>query len=206
MEQTPNTVSFAIPLFAALMLGLSAVWLFYGWRLYRLFTTLLMAMAAAMTGWYFVSPHFGMDVQYLPPLLLGLAGGVVAIPLQRVAAFVLDGALGALVAMGIAVGFCHVPIEGGSPQLIAIAAAGFLLVGIPAAVFFQFLKVLSTAGYGAFLAIVGTAAVVHAFVDEPPTIGTGLVVGSLAVWAILTTVGAIFQWRSLIIHKSQTGA
>jgi len=204
MEEPHVTNTLLVPLLSASLLAVSIVWLFYGWRLYWLFITLLTAIVSAFFGWYFVSPHLEIDVRYLPPLLLGLAGGAMAIPLQRVAAFVLDGALGAIIAVAVGVGFCNVPLEFSSPQIAAIAAAGFLTAGVPAAIFFNVLKTVSTAGYGAFLAIVGCAAIAFAFAEEPPVVGASLVVACLGIWVALTTVGVVFQWRSQIIHKAQT--
>jgi hypothetical protein len=204
MDGAQGTSSLMVPLLSAVLLTMSAVWLFYGWRIYSLFITVLTAASASIVGWYFVSPHFAEDVRYLPPLLMGLAGGVMAIPLQRVAAFVTQGLLGAAIALAIAVGFCNVVLDFSSPQIIAVAAAGFLIAGVPAAIFYKFLKIISTAGYGAVLGVAGVAAIVFAFADEPPTVGAGLAVLGLAVWAGLTLLGVVVQWRQQIIHKTQT--
>jgi hypothetical protein len=204
MDETQAANSLVIPLLSAVLLTMSAVWLFYGWRLYSLFITVLTASASAVVGWYFISPHFGEDVRYLPPLLLGLAGGVMAIPLQRVAAFVTQGLLGAAIALAIAVGFCNVVLDFSSPQIWAIAAAGFLVTGVPAAIFYKFLKIVSTAGYGAFLAIAGVVAVMFAFSEQPPNVEAGFAAVALGVWVGLTLLGIIVQWRAQIIHKAQT--
>jgi len=206
MEQAQATNALLVPLASAGLLAISVIWLFYGWRFYWLFITLLTAMAASIVGWYFISPHVSTGVCYLPPLLLGVAGGAIAIPLQRVVAFVTTGALGAAIAVAVAVGFCNVPMDFSSPQLVAIEAAGFLTAGIPAAIFFKFLKVLITSGYGALLAIAAGVTIALVFIEEPQPLTTTMVVGGLALWAILTTAGVIFQWKSLIVHRAQTSS
>ncbi|MHC4714072.1 MAG: hypothetical protein ACYTAN_12505 [Planctomycetota bacterium] len=204
MEEGQAVSALYVPLISATLLTISVIWLFYGWRFYWLFITLLTAMASAIVGWYFVSPHFAENLRYVPPILLGVAGGAIAIPLERVVAFVTTGALGAAIAVGVAVGFCNVPMDFHSPQLVAIAAAGFLTTGIPAALFFKFLTVVITSGYGALLAIAVGVTIAVVFTNEPLAPTATTVIIALAVWSILTTAGVIFQWKSLIVHKAQT--
>jgi len=190
-------------LFAATALVFAAIWLFYGWRVYWLFAVVLTALSAAIVGWFFVAPHLDERFAYLPPLLLGIAGGALAIPLQRVVAFALTGVLGAGLSAVVAVRFCGVPLDLESPQLLAVAAAGFLIAGIPAAIFLRFLVVFITSGYGALLALGAAAAVAAIFVDEAPEIGEGALVALLVAWTVLTVTGVLVQLRSLVIHKAQ---
>lgn len=206
MDEAQATNALLVPLASASLLTISVIWLFYGWRFYWLFITLLTATAASIVGWYFISPHVAPGLRYLPPLLMGLGGGAIAIPLQRVVAFVTTGALGAVIAVAVAVGFCNVAMDFDAPQMVAIAAAGFLTAGIPAAIFFKFLTVLITSGYGALLAITAAVSIALVFIEEPQPLTTTMVIAGLAIWAILTTTGMIFQWKSLIVHKAQTSS
>lgn len=202
--QTANT--FLVALASASLLTVALIWLFHGWRFYWLFSTLLTAVAAAIVGWYFISPHLSIGTRYLPVMLMGLGGGALAIPLQRVVAFLTTGALGAVIAVAVAVGFCSVPMELASPQLVAISAAGFLTAGIPAALFFKFITVLITSGYGALMAIAAVCAIAVIFVDLPGAPTATTVAAGLALWAVLTGMGVLFQWRSLIVHRVQTSS
>jgi len=204
MGDYPVNEGYLVPVAATLMLATAAIWLFYGWRLYWLFITLLTGAAAAIVGWFFVSPHLDPEIQYIAPLLMGMAGAVIAVPLNRVVAFATSGALGALVAVAVAVGFCNVAPDPAAPEILAVAAAGFLAAGIPAAIFVKFLKVLSTAGYGALLAILGVGTIACVLLKETPRIKAEFVIAALIAWVVLTALGTLVQWRSLVIHKAQT--
>ncbi len=195
--------SMAMPWISAGLITTAVVWLFFGWRLYWLFVTLLTAAAASVVGWFFIAPQVPDGSRYLPPLLLGLAGGAVAIPLQRVVAFAAAGFLGALIAVAVSVGFCNVSLDFSSPQLVAIAAAGFLVAGVPSAIFLKFLTVFITSGYGALLGILGAVALGVVFMEDVPTLGVTTIIILLTTWTILTTTGIIVQFKSLVTHRAQ---
>lgn len=195
-----------IAVMSATLLSTAAVWLFYGWRLYWLFITLVTGSAAAIVGWFFVAPHFDEGLRYLPPLLLGIAGGAIAVPLRRFVAFAATGALGAVVAVCVAGGFCGMPVDAITSQFVAVAAAGFLVAGVPAAILSKSLNIVTTSGYGALLAIAAVAIFAFVSKEEPPNISAGTLVGLLAAWVALTTVGVIFQSRAVVIHKAQTAS
>ncbi len=204
MEPTQLSAAFVVPVISALLLTLAVIWLFYGWKFYWLFVTLLTAVASAIVGWYFIAPHFPEHLRYMAPLLMAVAGGAIAIPLQRVVAFATTGVLGAAVMVGIAVGFCHVPPDWSSSQLVALAAAGFLIAGLPAAIFYKFLTVIITSGWGAVLALVAASSVAFVYMGETPALSANIAVAFVITWLVLTTIGAIYQWKSQVIHKAQT--
>ena len=97
----------------------------------------------------------------------------------------------------MAVAFFHVPLDFKSIQLIAIASAGFLLAGIPAAIFLKFLAVFTTAGFGAILAIGAAGLLMAACISQMPAMTPQQLSASIIAWVAITVVGMVFQYRTM---------
>jgi hypothetical protein len=205
----PKTLSFSLSMAwaigAAMLLTQGALWLFYGWKLYRFFASVVTALVAAVVGTYFVSPHFAEKYALIPPFVMAIVGGILAIPLHRAAAFLLTGALGAVAGVAVGVVFCHVPLAITSRPAIACAAAGFLIAGIPAAIFLRVIVVFLTSAYGAIAAM--AAAVIVSFLclcvrRTPPADSTTLAV-LVGTWLVLTFTGMVFQYKFIKAERAE---
>ncbi len=201
-----ETSTFQLALFGvvgtATLLVNAVISIFYGWKVYRLFTTLLTALAAAVVGWFFVAPHLPAKYACVAPIVLGLAGVAIAFPMQRVAAFVTTGVLGAIVAV-IVGALYNMPLDFASGQTIAVAAAGFIVAGIPAAIFLRFFVVLTTSAWGALMALVAVAGLAFVCLSTLPAPDVQMLTVILAAWAVLTATGMVFQYRLIKAEQEE---
>jgi len=191
-------------------LTLAVVSLFYGWKFYRIFTSILTTCAAGMSGWFFVSPHIPGKASLLAPLILSAVGAAVSLLLVRIVTFTAIGLLGAGIASAIGVSYYEVPLDIRSAQLIAVASAGFIVAGIPAAIFHRFLAILATSAYGAVIAVASIMWLVVVCATggdfqnaekleqlrESMPATQEVLTAVLAAWVSITVLGIVFQYRT----------
>ena len=189
-------------IYAAALLVAAVPTLFYGWKLYRLFAALISAMAAAVIGWFYVAPMLPAKLAFLAPMVLGIGGGMLAIPLQRCAAFVAHGAFGALAAVAVASQY-GVPLDLAARKTQVAAAVGFLIVGIAAAIFLRFFVVFGTAAYGALSALAAAVVFPYGMLGRTPPIDRMTVVAVAAAWSILTVTGMVHQYKLIKAEKGR---
>ncbi len=196
----------------ASMFTIAVLWLFYGWKVYRFFTAALTASAAVIAAWVFISPHVPAKIVWLPPLACGIGGALLSFLVARAITFTAMGILGAAVTAAVAVGVFKVPLDVRSHELIGLAAAGFLVAGMPAAIFHRAVVVFITSTYGAGLALVATfelllvclsgrfvASAEVARTTLSPWVGRDVTIAVLAAWLAITIVGVVYQYR--LMHE-----
>lgn len=185
---------------ASVLLLQSALNLFYGWKMYRFFTATVTALLCVVLAWYLISPHMPARISFLAPLVLGAAGLAVALPVQRLAAFVSTGALGAVACLAAAFGF-GLPLDLSSWKTLSIAAAGFLAAGIPAAMYLQFVVVFVTSALGALGALTAAALLIFSLLSDAPPLDTTTYVVLALAWSTLTVTGMVSQYRQMESEK-----
>ena len=190
----------AAAIYASALLVHSALNLFYGWKLYRVFAAITTALVAAVVGWFLISPHLPAKVAYVAPFLLGAGGLALALPVQRVAAFVGTGILGAAAALVAAVHY-GLPLDLSCPKTVAAALTGFLAAAIPAAIFLRFFIVFLTSSVGALGALGAVGLLLFAALNATPPLDTMTYLMLVSAWSALTVTGMVFQYRLMSSEK-----
>lgn len=192
----------------ASMFTIAVLWLFYGWKVYKFFTAALTACAAVIASYFFVAPHLPTEIGWTVVIALGVAGALVSFVIERVLTFAAMGLLGAAVTGLVAILAFNVVPDPRSRELWAIIAAGFLIAGIPAAIFHRAIVVFVTSGYGALVAILATVEMLFACMlgktiltredimstASPWMVRDTLIAIGLA-WVAMTTIGVVYQHR-----------
>lgn len=195
---TNGTIVFGVlaAVCASVLLLQSALNLFYGWKMYRFFTATVTALLCVVLAWYFISPHMPPRISFIAPLLLGAIGLAVALPVQRVAAFVSTGALGSVACLAAAYGL-GIPADFSSWKTIIIAAVGFLAAGIPAAMYLKFVVVFVTSAIGALGALTAAALLIFSLLSDAPPLDTTTFLVLALAWSTLTVTGMVSQYRQM---------
>jgi len=179
----------------AALLVIASGLLFYGWRLYRLFTSLATGLVAAFAGWCFISPHLPAQAAAVAPLALGIGGVAAAIPLQRLAALVAMGAIGALTALLIGHSLYGVPLDFAERQAQLVGGCGFLGVGLCAAIFLRFFVVFFTSAYGGLVAIASVSLMLYSVTKSTPPVDVMTICVFSGAWSALTLIGMYYQYK-----------
>ena len=190
----------AAAIYASVLIVHSALNLFYGWKLYRLFTAVVTALVAAMAGWFLISPHLPRTLGIAVPFLLGVGGLAVAFPVQRVAAFISTGVLSGALALLVGVRY-GLPLDLSCAKTIAVGVAGFLAGAIPAAIFLRFFVVFLTSTAGAIGALGGVSLALFGASGAVPPLDTATYIVLVAAWTALTVTGMVFQYRLIAAEK-----
>lgn len=213
-------MAFAAAFVAANVLTAAALLLFFGWKIYKVFVSLMTGCALALVGWFFLAQYLPEKYRFIAPLVLGAAGIAVAIPLQRVVTFAITGALGAVIAAAVATHFYNLPFDFNStPFLIAVGSA-FIVTGALGAIFFRFLIVFITSAYGGGLAVSGALLVMLACLNQLPQIATdktsklslstvapldrNIFLGTMVTWGAVTIIGMVYQYRTMESPKKKS--
>ena len=138
--------------------------LLYGWKLYRFVVVLSTALAGAYLGWYLTYKYNWCPekARFLGPVVLGLVGGAVAIPLQKAAVFLVGASAGFVSVGPIAADLIWSNPPGPTAnQCLAVSGAAFLVMGFLSLLIFKGMVMVATSLFGATLALSGGVHIVQ---------------------------------------------
>jgi hypothetical protein len=201
----------------AMLFVLAVLWLFHGWKAYKVFVAALSGIAAAATGACFAVPHLPAQWGWVAPIVFAAAGITIAFLMERVFMFGAMGLMGAVVFAVMAVFVFNVAPWPISTTLGALAAAGFLLAGVPAAIFHKHVVVVLTSLWGSLIALGATGSVVAvcmggtsvftktgaAEAAKPLTTGSDTLLVVAITWLTLAVIGAVVQFRTMMEEGSK---
>lgn len=181
---------------AIVMLITGLMSLLYGWKLYRFVVIVATALAGAYLGWYLTYGYTWCPekLRFLGPIVLGLAGGVLAIPLQKAAVFF----------TGASVGFCSLgPFAAGlvwktppgptTTQALLASLGGFIVLGVLSVLVFKAMVMIATSLLGATLVLSGVAQIVQSVWVKDKDVFTTHQMELAGAYLVLAVCGVIFQ-------------
>jgi hypothetical protein len=161
--QPPEPVVKAVPqiVLAGLCFLIGAVFIFWGWKIYRVALTLMGALVGWTVGVVIAAP-LGVAAIFVA-LPLAVVCGLLAMLLQQVGVFLVAGLWGAFLVLG-----AHEMIQAAGARYLA-AAVAFFVVGILAVLLWRPMIIFLLAMFGAGL--VADAAAMTADLFKPGTAG-----------------------------------
>jgi len=177
-----------------LIVGLLA--LLYGWKLYKVLVIVATALAGAYLGWYLAHDYklLPEKIQFFGPLVLGLLGAVLAIPLQKAAVFFIGASIG-FVSLGplAADMIWKAPDQPTLTQYLITGGIAFIVMGILTLLMFRPMVMIATSMFGATLASSAAVQIVQTVWYPDKDMFSLYPVALAGVFMGLTVGGVIFQ-------------
>ena len=142
---------------AMTFMSFGVVCLFYGWRVFKVLVVICFAMAGLAIGWR-ISNIVGGGNSPLLGILLGVALGIVSVPLMRWSVGVLGAVAGALITGGLWYAF-QLPEQ----YMWAGALVGFVAGGMMSFIVFKVAVMLFSSLGGSLLVVAGVLALMHQY-------------------------------------------
>jgi hypothetical protein len=177
-----------------LIVGLMA--LLYGWKLYKFLVIVSTALAGAYLGWYVTYGYAWCpeNLRFLGPIVLGLLGGVLAIPMQRLAVFFVGASVGFVSVGPVAAQIIWDKAPGPTTtQYLIVSLIAFILMGITSLLVFKAMAIIATSLFGATLALSGGVQTAQALWFPDKDVYAFHQMELAAVFVVLAVSGVIFQ-------------
>jgi len=172
--------------------GLTA--LLYGWKLYRILLVISCGLAAAYLGWFFLRSYVPPNYEYLVPVVLGLLGALLAIPIQNAVVFFLGAAIGFVSLGPVAADLIWRSPNGPTPTQYLIAGiVAFVVMGVFALFLLRPAIVIATSMLGATLLLSAGVHLVEAASSRSRDIYSQYPFEMAWAYVALIVTGVIFQ-------------
>ena len=187
---------------AIVLVALGAVYMLYGWKVFKALVVVNALLAGAVLGSMLGSTlgaqQDGQGMQIIGGLVGGVTLGIVALPMMKFAVSLMGGLAGSFVGYGL---WVYVAALNGNPEPAQNAWAGALVglasLGMLTVVLYNETIVLSTALQGALLGVTGALALAMRIDRIRPDLSNNLV-NNVHILPILIVVpmviGVVFQY------------